>query len=97
MATEASILAMTNIARQTPTKLLNTLRGKMTRIGAAQDMMVAGFDILAIMQAGGWTTPHVAARYVERASTRQLHERRWAALGLEADNEAFKTSPPTIL
>lgn len=56
--------------------------GHSMRIGAAQDMMVAGFDILAIMQAGGWTTPHVAARYVERASTRRLHERRWAALGL---------------
>jgi integrase/recombinase XerD len=54
------------------------------RIGAAQDMMVAGFDMLAIMQAGGWTTPHVVARYVERASTRRLHERRWALLGLEA-------------
>jgi integrase/recombinase XerD len=54
------------------------------RIGAAQDMMVAGFDMLAIMQAGGWTTPHVVVRYVERASTRRLHERRWALLGLEA-------------
>jgi integrase/recombinase XerD len=59
--------------------------GHSMRIGAAQDMMVAGFDMLAIMQAGGWTTPHVVARYVERASTRRLHERRWAALGLEAN------------
>jgi hypothetical protein len=50
------------------------------RVGAAQDMMVTGFDMLAIMQAGGWTTPHVVARYVENASTRSLHERRWAAL-----------------
>jgi hypothetical protein len=51
------------------------------RVGAAQDMMVTGFDMLAIMQAGGWTTPHVVSRYVENASTRSLHERRWAALG----------------
>ncbi len=50
------------------------------RVGAAQDMMVAGFDMLAIMHAGGWTTPPVVSRYVENASTRSLHERRWAAL-----------------
>jgi integrase len=58
--------------------------GHSMRIGAAQDMMVAGFDILAIMQAGGWTTPHVVARYVERALTRRLHERRWAAIGADS-------------
>lgn len=65
-----------------PESVAEEFSGHSMRIGAAQDMMVAGFDILAIMQAGGWTTPHVAARYVERASTRRLHERRWAALGL---------------
>jgi hypothetical protein len=32
----------------------------------------SGENNLAIMQAGGWTTPHVVARYVERASTRRL-------------------------
>jgi hypothetical protein len=47
------------------------------RIGAAQDMMVAGFDALAIMQAGGWKSANVVLRYVEHASTRELHERRW--------------------
>jgi integrase len=30
------------------------LSGHSMRIGAAQDMMIAGFDALAIMQAGGW-------------------------------------------
>ncbi len=30
------------------------LSGHSMRIGAAQDMMAAGFDALAIMQAGGW-------------------------------------------
>jgi site-specific recombinase XerD len=63
-----------------PNSIAEQFSGHSMRIGAAQDMMVAGFDILAIMQAGGWTTPHVVARYVERASTRRLHERRWAAL-----------------
>ena len=67
-----------------PKSVADQFSGHSMRIGAAQDMMVAGFDILAIMQAGGWTTPHVAARYVERASTRRLHERRWAALGINS-------------
>ena len=56
------------------------LSGHSMRIGAAQDMLVAGFDALAIMQAGGWKSPSVVLRYVENAGTRKLHERRWAAL-----------------
>lgn len=56
------------------------LSGHSMRIGAAQDMMVAGFDTLAIMQAGGWKTPHVLLRYVENACTRDVHAKRWAAL-----------------
>jgi integrase len=56
------------------------LSGHSMRIGAAQDMMVNGFDMLAIMQAGGWRKPDVVLRYVENAATRRLHERRWAAL-----------------
>ena len=39
-------------------------------IGAAQDMMVSGFDTLAIMQAGGLKSANVVFRYVENASTR---------------------------
>lgn len=57
------------------------LSGHSMRVGAAQDMLVAGFDALAIMQAGGWKSANVVLRYVENASTRELHERRWAALG----------------
>jgi integrase len=64
-----------------PELIADQLSGHSMRVGAAQDMMVTGFDMLAIMQAGGWTTPHVVSRYVENASTRGLHERRWAALG----------------
>ncbi|MFO0991266.1 MAG: hypothetical protein U1E67_04985 [Hyphomicrobiales bacterium] len=51
------------------------------RIGAAQDMLVAGFDALAIMQAGGWKSANVILRYVENASTKELHDRRWKAIG----------------
>jgi len=50
------------------------------RIGAAQDMLVAGFDALAIMQAGGWKSASVLLRYVENAQTQSLHRRRWAVL-----------------
>jgi integrase/recombinase XerD len=53
------------------------LSGHSMRVGAAQDMLVAGFDALAIMQAGGWKSTNVLLRYVENASTRALHERRW--------------------
>jgi integrase/recombinase XerD len=56
------------------------LSGHSMRIGAAQDMMVAGFDAIAIMQAGGWKSANVVLRYVENAETRKLHERRWDRL-----------------
>jgi integrase len=54
-----------------------TLSGHSMRIGAAQDMLVAGFDALAIMQAGGWRSTNVVLRYIENAAMRELHERRW--------------------
>lgn len=56
------------------------LSGHSMRIGAAQDMMVAGIDTLGIMQAGGWRSKNVLARYVEKASTSKLHRRRWEFL-----------------
>ena len=56
------------------------ISGHSMRIGAAQDMMVAGFDALAIMQAGGWKSANVVLRYVENAVTKDLHEKRWNLL-----------------
>lgn len=56
------------------------LSGHSMRVGAAQDMMIAGLDHIAIMQAGGWKTVDVVARYVENAAARNLHQRRWASL-----------------
>jgi integrase/recombinase XerD len=56
------------------------LSGHSMRVGAAQDMLVAGFDALAIMQAGGWKTTAVLLRYVENASTQALHQRRWQSV-----------------
>lgn len=58
------------------------LSGHSMRVGAAQDMMVAGIDTIGIMQAGGWRTVHVLARYVENASAGRMHMRRWDRLGM---------------
>jgi len=60
------------------------LSGHSMRVGAAQDMMVAGIDTIGIMQAGGWRTYHVLARYVENASAGRMHMRRWDRLNMLA-------------
>lgn len=52
------------------------LSGHSLRVGAAQDMAEEGFDLLALMTAGGWKTAHVVARYVEEARVRKVGERR---------------------
>jgi len=57
-----------------------SISGHSMRVGAAQDMMIAGLDHIAIMQAGGWKSVDVVARYVENAAARNLHQRRWARL-----------------
>lgn len=45
---------------------LPDVSGHSTRVGAAQDMVAAGLDIGEVMQAGGWKTPAMVARYAER-------------------------------
>lgn len=52
--------------------VVKSLSGHSMRIGAAQEMMVAGFDILPIMVAGGWKTTNVVARYIENADISPL-------------------------
>ncbi|MCT2559373.1 site-specific integrase [Tsuneonella sp. YG55] len=56
------------------------LSGHSMRVGAAQDMLVAGVDTLGIMQAGGWRSHAVLARYVENAVVSAMHHRRWSRL-----------------
>ncbi len=55
---------------------VSKLSGHSLRVGAAQDMAEDGFDLLALMTAGGWKTAHVVARYVEEARVRRVGERR---------------------
>ena len=60
--------------------VITGLSGHSMRVGAAQDMMVAGIDTIGIMQAGGWRTHSVLARYVENAAAERMHFRRWERL-----------------
>lgn len=46
------------------------------RIGAAQDMLQAGHNQIAIMTAGGWKNADVLARYVERAFCKAHSDRK---------------------
>jgi len=77
---------------ETPTA--KALSGHSMRVGAAQDMMVAGFDALAIMQAGGWKSTNVLLRYVENAETRSLHEKRWHTLA-GFPRPSYPQTPPS--
>jgi hypothetical protein len=63
-----------------PDEVVRSLSGHSMRIGAAQDMLVTGFDQLAIMQAGGWKTANVVLRYIENSATQALHQKRWERL-----------------
>ena len=38
--------------------------GHSLRVGAAQDLLIRGFDIAAIMRAGGWSNPSTVSRYL---------------------------------
>ncbi len=35
------------------------------RVGAAQDMLCAGYEVAAIMRAGGWKSVNILGRYLE--------------------------------
>lgn len=41
--------------------------GHSMRVGAAQDLLCAGHEAIAIMRAGGWKSTNVLARYLEHA------------------------------
>jgi integrase len=60
------------------------ISGHSTRVGAAQDMIAHGLEIGEVMQAGGWKTPVMVARYAERLTARRgaaaklaMIQRRW--------------------
>ena len=51
---------------------IGSLSGHSMRVGAAQDLAADGYDLIALMTLGGWKTPHVVARYVEKARIRRV-------------------------
>ena len=38
--------------------------GHSLRVGAAQDLLIRGYDLGAIMRAGGWSNPSTVSRYL---------------------------------
>ena len=50
-----------------PQELIDQFSGHSLRVGAAQDLLCAGFDTVAIMRAGGWKSVNVLSRYLEKA------------------------------
>ena len=50
---------------------IRKISGHSTRVGAAQDLVAAGIDMPAIMQAGSWTTPERVARYSEQLQVKR--------------------------
>ena len=39
--------------------------GHSLRAGAAQDLLIKGYDLTAIMRADGWTDPNTVSRYLQ--------------------------------
>jgi integrase/recombinase XerD len=50
-----------------PPEDVEAFSGHSLRVGAAQDLLCAGFDTAAIMRAGGWKSVNVLGRYLEFA------------------------------
>lgn len=60
--------------------LVAQISGHSMRVGGAQDMANADFDILGLMAAGGWKTVATVARYVETAQVARVGETRAARI-----------------
>ena len=69
------ILKRVAVAAGLPPASVAHLSGHSMRVGAAQDMIASGLGVLPIMQAGGWRTTNVVARYVENANLSALLHR----------------------
>ena len=52
-------------------KLVSDLSGHSSRVGAAQDLVAADLGVAEVMQAGGWKTPMMVARYTEHLQARR--------------------------
>jgi integrase/recombinase XerD len=48
-------------------EMISAFSGHSLRVGAAQDLLCAGYDAAAIMRAGGWKSINILGRYLELA------------------------------
>ena len=48
--------------------------GHSLRVGAAQDLLIKGHDMAAIMKAGGWTEPATVSRYLRFSKHNIWHQ-----------------------
>jgi integrase len=70
---------------------VGSFAGHSTRIGGAQDLVAAGQDLLAVMQAGGWRDPKMPARYTEHlAAMRGGMARLWGRLNAATDDRPVR-------
>jgi integrase/recombinase XerD len=66
------ILKQRAVAAGLPAEIVSRLSGHSMRVGAAQDMVANGADILPIMRSGGWKSVNVVARYVQNIELKRL-------------------------
>lgn len=52
-------------------ELVAAISGHSSRVGAAQDQVRHGVELPAVMQAGGWTSPAMVARYSAKLEARR--------------------------
>ena len=62
--------SLKRVAQQSGLAIEN-ISGHSTRVGACQDLVTAGIDMPAIMQAGGWKNPERVARYSEQLQVKR--------------------------
>jgi site-specific recombinase XerD len=70
LSTEGVSRSFKRIAQHVGLNIQN-ISGHSTRVGACQDLVSAGIDLSAVMQAGGWKTPERVARYSEHLQVKQ--------------------------
>lgn len=81
-----------------PGEIVAKLSGHSIRVGAAQDMVAAGLEVTEVMQAGGWKTPVMVARYSDhlqarRGAAAKLAEKQGRVGEAEGDLRSAQTDP----
>lgn len=67
----ARVFKAMSAAAGVPRELVAAISGHSSRVGAAQDQVRYGVELPAVMQAGGWTSPTMVARYSAKLQVRR--------------------------